>query len=211
MKSLVVTDRPLLVGVAGASASGKSLLSKNLGQIMSPELIQVISEDNYYLDQTHLAMAEREKTNYDHPNAVEHDLLHEHIELLRSGQSVQMPSYDFAQHTRSGTAIEIHPTPIIVVEGIMLFTHKELRDALDLKFFVDTPLDICLLRRLQRDTVERGRSVASVLSQYKHTVRPGYINFIAPTKEHADMIIPRGGKNAVAIDLIHSRFRAHIG
>ncbi|KZY67192.1 uridine kinase [Oleiphilus sp. HI0071] len=211
MGSLVVTDRPLLVGVAGASASGKSLLSTNLGQSMSPDLIQVISEDNYYQDQTHLAMAEREKTNYDHPRAIEHDLLHAHIESLKSGQSVLMPRYDFAQHTRSGASIEIHPTPIIVVEGIMLFTHKALRDALDLKFFVDTPLDICLLRRLQRDTLERGRSVESVLNQYKHTVRPGYINFIAPTKEHADMIIPRGGRNAVAIDLIHSRFRAHIG
>ena len=204
-------DQPLLVGVAGASASGKSLFAENLGQAMSADSIQVISEDNYYRDQTSLSLEERELTNYDHPNALEHDLLHRHLEMLRDGQSIQMPSYDFTQHTRSDTTIEVRPTPIIVVEGIMLFTHKALREALDLKFFVDTPLDICLLRRLQRDTLERGRSVESVLSQYKRTVRPGYINFIAPTKEHADMIIPRGGKNAVAIELIHSRFRAHIG
>jgi uridine kinase len=211
MGSLVESDSPLIVGVAGASASGKSLLSKSLGEIMSTDLIQVISEDNYYRDQTHLAMEERERTNYDHPNAIEHDLLHQHLKLLKVGRSIQMPNYDFAQHTRSVAAVEVYPTPIIVVEGIMLFTHPMLRDVFDLKLFVDTPLDICLLRRLQRDTLERGRSVESVLNQYKRTVRPGYINFIAPTKEHADMIIPRGGKNAVAIDLIHSRFRAHIG
>lgn len=177
---------------------------------MSAELVQVISEDNYYRDQAHLLMEEREQTNYDHPCAIEHDLLHKHLADLKKGRSIQMPSYDFSQHTRSAATVEVNPTPIIVVEGIMIFTHKALRDALDLKFFVDTPLDICLLRRLQRDTLERGRSVESVLNQYKHMVRPGYINFVAPTKEHADMIIPRGGKNSVAIDLIHSRLRAHI-
>ena len=203
--------RPLLVGVAGASASGKSLLAQNLKQSLSSDLIQVISEDNYYRDQAHLEMSDRELTNYDHPNAVEHDLLFRHVTRLKQGEIVDIPCYDFTQHTRSERQQRIEPTPIIVVEGIMLFTHPELREVLDLRFFVDTPLDICLLRRIQRDTVERQRSVDSVVQQYKKTVRPGYINFIAPTKQHADVIIPRGGKNAVAIELIHSRFREYIG
>jgi len=201
--------RPLIVGVAGASASGKSLLAKNLRESLPAELIQVISEDNYYCDQSHLEMAERERNNYDHPRAVEHELLLEHLKTLKNGESIEMPNYDFTKHTRCSSHTVIYPTPIIVVEGIMLLAHQDLRDVLDLKFFVDTPLDICLLRRMQRDTVERGRSIESVIEQYKETVRPGYINFIAPTKEYADVIIPRGGKNAVAIDLIQTKFRAH--
>lgn len=204
-----MTMRPLLVGVAGASASGKSLLSKNLEESLSPECIQVISEDSYYRDQSHLSMAEREMTNYDHPDAIEHELLRKHIMQLRDGQSADIPCYDFTVHTRANVITTLQPTPIIMVEGIMLFSHTELCDALDLKFFVDTPLDICLLRRLQRDTLERGRSVESVLNQYKKTVRPGYVNFIEPTKRQADVIIPRGGKNSVAIDLIVTKFMAH--
>ncbi|KZZ60802.1 MAG: uridine kinase [Oleiphilaceae bacterium] len=202
-------SRPLLVGVAGASASGKSLLAKNLKESFPSEYIQVISEDNYYRDQSHMSMQEREQTNYDHPNAIEHDLLKEHVAQLREGLSVEVPCYDFSQHTRSADSIVIEPTPIVVVEGILLFTHTDLCEVLDLKFFVDTPLDICLLRRIQRDTIERGRSVESVIHQYKKTVRPGYVNFIAPTKQQADVIIPRGGKNSVAIDLIQTKFRVH--
>jgi len=204
-----MSTRPLLVGVAGASASGKSLLSKTLQQSLSPECIQVISEDSYYRDQSHLTMPEREMANYDHPDAIEHSLLREHVMLLRQGRTADIPCYDFKVHTRSDEIETVQPTPIIVVEGIMLFSHSALCDVLDLKIFVDTPLDICLLRRLQRDTVERGRSVESVLSQYKQTVRPGYINFIEPTKRKADVVVPRGGKNSVAIDLILSKFRAH--
>lgn len=200
--------KPLIVGVAGASASGKSLLAATLKQSLTPDMIQVISEDNYYHDQAHLTMSEREATNYDHPNAVEYDLLAEHVDALKSGNAVRMPSYDFSQHTRGKESVAVQPTPIIVVEGIMLFTHLALRDCLDLKFFVDTPLDICLLRRVQRDTLERGRSVESVIEQYKKTVRPGYIDFIEPTKKFADVIIPRGGKNKVAIDLIETKLRS---
>ena len=203
-----MSKTPLLVGIAGASASGKSLLAKTIQERLPTEQIQVISEDSYYHDQTHLTMEERERTNYDHPNSMDHDLLQVHLEQLKQGNSIQAPSYDFTVHTRREEKVDIHPTPIIIIEGIMLFSHKSLRDTMDLKFFVDTPLDICLLRRIQRDTVERGRSLESVIDQYKTTVRPGYINFIQPTKEYADVIIPKGGKNTIAIDLIETKLKA---
>jgi uridine kinase len=202
------TQRPLLVGIAGASASGKSLLAKTIKQRLPIEHIQVISEDSYYFDQSHLTMEEREKTNYDHPNSMEHDLLQQHLEQLKQGNSVNAPCYDFTIHTRKPETVVINPTPIIIIEGIMLFSHKNLRDTFDLKLFVDTPLDICLLRRIKRDTVERGRSLESVIEQYKKTVRPGYVSFIQPTKEYADVIIPKGGKNTVAIDLVETKLKA---
>ncbi len=202
--------QPLLVGVAGASASGKSLLAKTIQQRLPTEQIQVISEDSYYYDQSHLTMSERERTNYDHPSSMDHDLLQTHLGLLKQGKSIHAPSYDFSQHTRRAETIEVHPTPIIIIEGIMLFSEQGLRDTLDLKLFVDTPLDICLLRRIRRDIVERGRSLESVINQYKNTVRPGYINFIQPTKEYADVIIPKGGKNNIAIDLIETKLKAMI-
>lgn len=203
-----MTTSPLLVGIAGASASGKSLLAKTIQQRLPTEQIQVISEDNYYHDQSHLTMAQREKTNYDHPNSMDHDLLQQHLSQLKQGQSIEAPSYDFSIHTRSPDTLTLRPTPIIIIEGIMLFSHKSLRDTLDLKFFVDTPLDICLLRRIQRDILERGRHIESVIEQYRNTVRPGYINFIQPTKEYADVIIPKGGKNTIAIDLIETKLKS---
>jgi uridine kinase len=203
-----MTTSPLLVGIAGASASGKSLLAKTIQQRLPTEQIQVISEDNYYHDQSHLTMAQREKTNYDHPNSMDHDLLQQHLSQLKQGQSIEAPSYDFSIHTRSPDTLTLRPTPIIIIEGIMLFSHKNLRDTLDLKFFVDTPLDICLLRRIQRDILERGRHIESVIEQYRNTVRPGYINFIQPTKEYADVIIPKGGKNTIAIDLIETKLKS---
>lgn len=203
-----MTTSPLLVGIAGASASGKSLLAKTIQQRLPTEQIQVISEDNYYHDQSHLTMAQREKTNYDHPNSMDHDLLQQHLSQLKQGQSIEAPSYDFSIHTRSPDTLTLRPTPIIIIEGIMLFSHKSLRDTLDLKFFVDTPLDICLLRRIQRDIIERGRHIESVIEQYRNTVRPGYINFIQPTKEYADVIIPKGGKNTIAIDLIETKLKS---
>ncbi|KZZ48963.1 MAG: uridine kinase [Saccharospirillaceae bacterium] len=205
-----MSKSPLLVGIAGASASGKTSLAKTIQECLPSEQIQLICEDSYYHDQSHLSIEEREFTNYDHPLSTDHDLLHRHLEMLKNGRSIEAPTYDFTIHTRSKDKVTVNPTPIIVVEGIMLFTHEQLRNTMDLKIFVDAPLDICLMRRIQRDMVERNRTLESIFEQYQRTVRPGYRNFIRPTMEYADIIVPRGGKNKIAIDLIETKLKSMV-
>ena len=200
----------VIVGIAGASASGKSLIASTIYNELRAKVgddhIGVITEDCYYKDQSHLSMEEREKTNYDHPNALDHDLLCKHLEQLIQGNAVEVPEYSYPEHTRIATTTSLTPKKVIILEGILLLTDPRLRDLMHATVFMDTPLDICLLRRVKRDVEDRGRSMESVLKQYQDTVRPMFMQFIEPSKQYADIIVPRGGKNRIAIDVL----KAHI-
>nr|WP_086940784.1 uridine kinase [Thaumasiovibrio occultus] len=201
----------VIIGIAGASASGKSLIANTvyneLREKVGDEQIGVITEDCYYRDQSHLSMEDRVKTNYDHPNALDHNLLCDHLEMLMKGQAVNVPKYSYSEHTRMTETTLMTPKKVIILEGILLLTDPRLRDLMHASVFMDTPLDICLLRRIQRDVAERGRTVESVLEQYQKTVRPMFMQFIEPSKQYADIIVPRGGKNRIAVDVL----KAHIG
>jgi uridine kinase len=198
-----------IIAIAGASASGKSLFSQTiyneLVNELAPGAIAILEEDAYYRDQSHLPFDHRTQTNYDHPDAFEHELMCKHLQALKSGQAVDVPIYDYALHTRSDKTRHINPAKVIIVEGILLLSDPTLCDEFDVQVFIDTPLDICLMRRMQRDIEERGRSLPSVIEQYKTTVRPMFYQFIEPSKQNADLVVTRGGKNRVAIDLIKSK------
>ncbi|MGI2025880.1 uridine kinase [Endozoicomonas sp. GU-1] len=200
-------QKTILVGIAGASASGKSLLAETLVEELQSEHLCVISEDSYYKDQTHLSMEERVRTNYDHPESMDHDLMLEQMIKLKNGQEIEVPLYDYSQHNRRTDTRKVNPARVVIYEGILLFTNPEIREAFDLRFFMDTPLDMCLIRRMKRDILSRGRDVDSVIKQYLETVRPMYMQFIEPARQHADLIIPHGGKNRIAIDLIKTQIR----
>ena len=205
------SNNPTIIAITGASASGKSLYAQTIYDELIPELgpkgISIIKEDSYYNNQSHLSMDVREKTNYDHPNALEHSLLSEHLTQLNTGNSVNIPTYCYKTHTRLDETILLSPTPIILVEGILLFPNEELRNKFDIKIYIDTPLDICLVRRINRDTVERSRSVASITEQYLTTVRPMYYQYIEPNKPFADVVVTRGGKNRIAIEMLKANIR----
>lgn len=203
-------QKTILVGIAGASASGKSLLANTLVEELQSEHLCVISEDSYYKDQSHLSMEERVRTNYDHPESMDHDLMLAHMNMLKEGQAVDVPMYDYTEHNRKKECRHVLPARVVLIEGILLFTRPEIREAFDLRFYMDTPLDICLIRRLKRDIVERGRDVDSVIKQYLETVRPMFLQFIEPARQHADLIIPHGGKNRIAIDLIKTKIQGLI-
>jgi|TARA_Y100000310_G_C20576050_1_gene760471 uridine kinase len=200
-----------IIAIAGASASGKSLFSKTiyneLVNELEPGAIAVIEEDAYYKDQSHLPFDHRTQTNYDHPDAFEHELLHEHLLQLRAGKSVDVPTYDYAMHTRSDETRRVAPAKVLIVEGILLLSDPALRKEFDIKVFIDTPLDICLMRRMQRDMEQRGRTLQSVVDQYQATVRPMFYQFIEPSKHKADLVVTRGGMNRVAIDIIKSKIK----
>lgn len=201
----------IVIAIAGASASGKSLIAKTIYQELKHDLgtddIAVINEDSYYRDQGHLSLEQRQLTNYDHPRSLDHDLLKTHLKMLMSGESVEVPVYDYAIHTRAAEVNCLSPKKVIILEGILLLTDVALRDLIDSSIFMDTPLDICLVRRLVRDVEERGRTMATVLEQYQQTVRPMFLQFIEPSKQHADIIVPRGGKNRIAIDILKARIQ----
>ncbi|MGL5948385.1 MAG: uridine kinase [Aeromonas sp.] len=201
----------VIIGIAGASASGKSLIAQTIYEELVAELgaeqIGVISEDCYYKDQSHLTMEERVKTNYDHPNAMDHSLLVEHLEKLAKGEAVAIPQYSYTEHTRLSATLAFAPRRVIILEGILLLTDRRLRELMGASIFMDTPLDICLIRRLVRDVQDRGRTMESVLKQYQQTVRPMFLQFIDPSKQYADVIVPRGGKNRIAIDMLKARIR----
>lgn len=204
-------SKTTVIAIAGASASGKSLLAETLYQELLPELgsdgISFIKEDAYYRDQSHLSMNERIKTNYDHPNAFEHELLSEHLAALIAQQPIDCPVYCYKTHTRIEETKRINPTKIILVEGILLLSNAQLRECFDIKVYMDTPLDICLIRRIERDTRERERSLESITNQYLTTVRPMYYQFIEPSKAWADILITRGGKNRMAIQMLKAEIR----
>ncbi|AIU90454.1 MULTISPECIES: uridine kinase [Pectobacterium] len=199
----------VIIGISGASASGKSLISSTLYRELRDQVgdqhIGVISEDSYYKDQSHLTMEERVKTNYDHPNSMDHSLLLKHLQMLKAGQAIEVPQYSYVEHTRKQETVHIELKKVIILEGILLLTDARLRSEMNFSIFVDTPLDICLLRRMRRDVNERGRSMDSVMEQYQKTVRPMFLQFIEPSKQYADIIVPRGGKNRIAIDILKAK------
>lgn len=198
-----------IIAIAGGSGSGKSLFTKTIRDEIAQAGadIIVLCEDHYYRDQSHLSMEEREKTNYDHPSAFEHELMVEHLQQLRKGNSIECPQYSFAEHTRLNETITIKPAQVIIVEGILLLAEKDLIPEFDVKVFIDTPLDICLLRRIKRDLQERQRDLDSVITQYQETVKPMYHKFIAPSRFKADVVVTQGGKNRIALDVIKSHIK----
>lgn len=199
----------VIIGITGASASGKSLIASTLYREIREQVgegqIGVIAEDCYYRDQSHLRLDERVKTNYDHPGALDHDLLLKHLRQLKGGEDVYVPVYSYTEHTRTRQTRHLRPKKVIIVEGILLLTNAVLRQEMNFSIFVDTPLDICLIRRMKRDIHERGRSMDSVIMQYQQTVRPMFLQFIEPAKQYADIIVPRGGKNRIAIDILKAK------
>ncbi len=198
---------PLVIGIAGASGSGKTTLASAILDAIGHHKISFLPHDAYYRDQAELSFEERLKINYDHPDSLESDLLIKHILALKSGKAVKRPVYDYKQHTRSAEVVAIEPCQIIMVEGILIFWEAKLRKMFDMKVFVETDSDICFIRRLIRDIEERGRTVESVVNQYLTTVRPSYIDFVEPSKRFADVIIPEGGKNTVALDMVIARLQ----
>jgi uridine kinase len=197
---------PLLLGIAGGTGSGKTTLAERIGAALAGD-VTVLEHDGYYRDRSHLPPAERNHLNYDEPNALENDLLVEHLAALRAGRAVEVPRYDFATHTRRPERRHVAPARIVVVEGILLFAVPELRAAFDLRIFVDTDDDIRLMRRIRRDLVDRGREIGAVETQYYGSVRPMHLMHVAPSKRFAHLIVPEGGENAEALDVIVGRLR----
>ncbi|HAT9196208.1 TPA: uridine kinase [Legionella pneumophila subsp. pneumophila] len=203
----IMTKQAIIIGISGPSASGKSLLANTIVNELGSEQVVVISEDAYYKDNGHLPFTEREKINYDHPDSFDHALLYEHLRQLRVGNTVQIPIYSHSKHLRLPETRAVGQHAIIVLEGILLFSDKALREIMDIRIFMSTPLDVCLTRRLKRDVVERHRSFESVIHQYETTVRPMYMQFIEPSSRYADIIVPRGGENRIAIEMIQAKMR----
>lgn len=202
------TPNPLVIGIAGGSGSGKTTVANSVLQQVGTDRIAFLPHDAYYRDLSHLSPTERGQVNYDHPNSLETDLLVTHIEALRRWEPVELPVYDFTTHTRTARTVAIQPRRVIMVEGILIFAEVELRRLFDVKIFVDTDADIRLIRRLQRDITERGRTTESVISQYLATVRPMHLEFVEQSKRYADVIIPEGGMNVVALDMVIARIEA---
>jgi uridine kinase len=199
-----MTD-PIIIGIAGGTGSGKTTIADVILDRVGAGQIAVLAHDAYYRDLSDLPKTHRDVINFDHPDSLETDLMVEHVKQLRAGKSVQVPVYDFTTHTRTHQTMQIDPQPVILVEGILVFTEPKLTELLDVKIFVDTPPDIRFIRRLQRDIEERGRTVNSVIHQYETTVRPMHEDFVEPSKRQADVIIPEGGLNTVAMDMVVAR------
>ncbi|PWW26482.1 uridine kinase [Cytobacillus oceanisediminis] len=199
--------KPVVIGVAGGSGSGKTSVTKSIYDRFKGHSILMIEQDYYYKDQTHLPFEERLKTNYDHPLAFDNDLLIEHVESLLRYEPINKPVYDYAMHTRSEEVIKVEPKDVIILEGILVLEDERLRNLMDIKLYVDTDADLRIIRRLFRDIKERGRTMDSVIEQYVNVVRPMHNQFIEPTKRYADIIIPEGGHNYVAIDLMVTKIQ----
>lgn len=204
---VVVGRRPIIVGIAGGSASGKSTVARAVVQRLGSEVASVIQHDAYYRDLTHRSDGDRATVNFDHPESLETELLAEHLGLLLRGTEVSVPVYDFETHTRKQETTTVGPTPIVILEGILVLAEPNLRERMDLKVFVDTPPDIRLIRRLRRDVTRRGRTPESVFDQYLSTVRPMQLEFVEPSRRHADLIIREGGYDQDAVGLLITRLR----
>ncbi len=200
----------LILGIAGGSGSGKTTVVKKIIRALPNSSVSVISQDAYYRDNGHLTAEERKKINFDHPSSIEFDLLINHIDRLRKGETIQMPIYSYVSCARSKETIPVKPTKVVIVEGILVLTNAQLRNRMDIKIYVDTDGDDRLMRIIQRDIEERGRSFLDVLKHYEHFVKPMHLQFIDPTKRFADIIIPQGGANQVAIDIVASRIRMNL-
>lgn len=198
---------PIVIGVAGGTGSGKTTVAREIYRQFEDQGVIMIEQDAYYKDQSQLSFEQREKTNYDHPLAFDTDLLIDHIQQLLQRQPIEKPKYDFKIHTRSSQVIPVEPGEVIILEGILVLEDERLRNLMDIKIFVDTDADVRIIRRLMRDIEERGRTLNSVVDQYLEVVRPMHTQFVEPSKRYADIIIPEGGKNRVAIDLMVTKIR----
>jgi len=202
--------RAVVIGITGGTGSGKSTVAKAIFKSIPEDNILILKQDAYYKKQSHLSMEEKIKTNYDHPLAFDTDLLIDHLKLLLDYKAIEKPIYDFSIHDRRQETVYVEPREVIVLEGIMILEDKRLRDLLDIKIFVDTDSDVRILRRIKRDIRDRGRTLESVISQYLATVKPAHSQFIEPTKKYADIIIPEGGYNRVAIDIMVAKVRSMV-
>lgn len=200
----------LTIGIAGGTGSGKTTITRRIVKEFGGD-VSVIYHDNYYKAHDEMPYSERCKLNYDHPDAFDTELMIEHIKALKNGESVLCPVYDYTVHNRSDKTVEISPAKVLIVEGILIFADKQLRDEMDIKLFVDTDADVRILRRIVRDVRDRGRSLESVVNQYLNTVKPMHEQFVEPSKRCADVIIPEGGRNAVALSMVMERIRAYLG
>ncbi len=207
MSEAMKRPRPIIIGVTGGSGSGKTSVSRAIFDQLHGHSLMMLQEDSYYKSQDDIPFEERTKVNYDHPNAFDTDLLIEQLEDLLSWKTIEIPVYDYAAHTRSKEVLVQEPREVIIVEGILTLNDARLRDLMDIKIFVDTDDDIRIIRRIQRDIEERGRTLQSVIDQYLETVKPMYHQFIEPSKRYADIIVPEGGENQVAIDLLVTKVR----
>ena len=203
--------RPIFIGITGGTGSGKSTIAKEIYRQFGEDCIAMIEQDSYYKDQSHLSMEDRVKTNYDHPNAFDNNLLVSHLESLLNGHSIQKPSYDFSIHNRIEDTTKVEPKEIVIVEGILILEDPRIRELLDIKIYVDTDADVRIIRRMVRDINERGRTIESVINQYLNVVKPMHNQFTEPTKKFADLIIPEGGHNKVAIDIIVAKIKGVLG
>ena len=204
-----MTEDILVIGIAGGTGSGKTTLMQNI-MAQFEGMVTVLSHDNYYKRHDELTFEERSGLNYDEPDAIETSLMVKHLEQLRNGQAIDCPVYDFTRHNRSDETMRLEPKPVIIVEGILIFENEPLRNLMDIRLFVDTDADVRLCRRIKRDVNKRGRTLESVLTQYQTTVKPMHEKYVEPSKKYANLVIPEGGKNMVALDMILGRIQKHL-
>jgi uridine kinase len=193
---------PVVIGIAGGSGSGKTTVQRKIIEAFGRDQIALLDHDSYYVDLSHLPAEERARFNFDHPDALETELMVAHLDRLLAGEAIEKPTYDFTTHSRRAETETVHPLPVVIVEGILVLGERALRERMDIKLYVDTPDDVRLIRRIQRDLHERGRDIENVIQQYKRTVRPMHLEFVEPSKRTADVIIPHGGHNRVALDMV---------
>lgn len=196
---------PLVIGIAGGSGSGKTTVARKMAQAIPSERVVVIQHDSYYKDRKDLKADELTQVNFDHPDSLDNDLLVSHLRSLREGQAVEVPTYDFKTHTRGTETTKVCPSPVIIVEGILVFAEPRIREQMDIKIFVDTDADLRIMRRVRRDLEKRGRSFQAIRERYYATVRPMHLRFVEPSKQYADLIVPEGGENKVAMDVLLGR------
>lgn len=201
---------PLIIGVAGGSGSGKTTVVRHIIDSIGEDNILLLQHDSYYRDLKHLSFEERTKQNFDHPSSLETELMIRHIKALKNGYQVEVPIYDFTRHIRKEETRQVNAKKVILIDGILIFNEKELREQMDIKLYVDTDDDIRLLRRIKRDIIERDRELDNVLNQYQKFVRPMHLEFVEPSKRYADIIIPRGGENKIALDMVNALIQEHL-